>query len=72
MRHVVATLSRDPEDLSQIDSLYVRTVVGVRLPERWGVKILRDLPVEIPGKPYRDFFASLNDAFAAETGPVKS
>ena len=72
MRHVVATLSRDPQDFPQMDSLYVRTVVGVRLPETWWINILRYLPIELPGKPYHDFFASLNDALAAQTGPVKS
>lgn len=60
MRHVVATVSRNPRDLSEMDTLYVRTVVGVRLPGTWGVKILRDLPIEIPGRPYKDFFAALN------------
>lgn len=65
LRHVVATLSRDPQDLSSMDTLSVRTVVGVLLAERWGVKILRELPVEIPGQPYRDFFESLKGAACA-------
>lgn len=61
MRHVVATVTRQA-DLPGTDELQVRTVVGVLLPERWSIKILRDLPVEIPGKPYQDFFAALKDA----------
>jgi hypothetical protein len=68
MRHVVAILSRNPQDLSKTDTLYVRTVVGVRLPDTWGVKIVRELPIEIPGRPYKDFFAALNTA-AREAAP---
>ncbi|MBI2091000.1 MAG: phenylphosphate carboxylase subunit gamma [Deltaproteobacteria bacterium] len=62
MRHVVAIVSRNPQDLSKTDTLHVRTVVGVRLPDTWGVKILWDLPIEIPGRPYKDFFAALSTA----------
>lgn len=61
MRHVVAVVSRRPEDLPQMDSLTVRTIIGVFLPEPWGVKVIRDLPIELPGQPYRDFFAALKN-----------
>lgn len=59
MRHVVAVLSRKPKDLERMDQLQVRTVVGLLLPERWGVRIVRELPIELAGKPYHDFFAAL-------------
>lgn len=62
MRHVMAKVSRKPEELAQMDRLQVRTVVGVLLPESWGVKILRDLPIELPGQPYHDIFAALKKA----------
>lgn len=62
LRHVVAVLSRKHEELRSMDSLRVRTVVGVLLPETLGVRILRDLPIELPGKPYRDFFQALEAA----------
>lgn len=62
MRHVVATLRRDARE--SMDLLRVRTVVGVQLPETWGVRILRDLPIEIQGKPYRDFYQALKAAAA--------
>ncbi len=64
MRHVVAVASRKPEDMASMDILHVRTVVGVRLPETWGVKIVRDLPTELPGKPYHDFYEALKKAAA--------
>jgi hypothetical protein len=60
MRHVVAMIRRDAQD--DMDLLRVRTVVGVQLPETWGVKIVRDLPVELQGKPYRDFYEALKAA----------
>ncbi len=66
MRHVVAAVSRKPEDMASMDILHVRTVVGVLLNETWGVRILKDLPMELPGRPYHDFYEALRKA--ASTG----
>lgn len=65
MRHVVAQVRRDAQE--SMDLLRVRTVVGVQLPETWGIKILRDLPIELPGKPYRDFYEALKAAAAKKS-----
>ena len=65
MRHVVAVLSRDPKNMAALDELRVRTVVGILLPDRWSMRIVCELPVEIPGTPYKDFFESLRAAAAA-------
>lgn len=65
MRHVVAAVRRDAQEA--MDLLRVRTVVGVQLPETWGVKIIRDLPIEIQGKPYRDFYEALKAAAAKKS-----
>lgn len=62
VRHVVTTVSRNPEEMRHMDTLFVRTVVGVLLPEAWGIAILRELPIELPGRPYQDFFTSLKAA----------
>jgi hypothetical protein len=62
MRHVVAVVSRKPEDMPSMDLLRVRTVVGVLLSETWGVRILKDLPTELPGRPYHDFYEALRKA----------
>ena len=64
MRHVVAVASRKPEDMASMDILRVRTVVGVLLSETWGISILKDLPVELPGRPYHDFYEALRVAGA--------
>lgn len=62
MRHVVAVVSRKPEDIAYMDLLKIRTVVGLLLPETWGVKIVRDLPAQLPGRPYHDFYDALRKA----------
>jgi hypothetical protein len=62
MRHVIAVLSRNPQGTPAMDLLRVRTVVGVLLPETWGVRIVRDLPTELPGRPYHDFYEALQNA----------
>ena len=62
MRHVIAVVSRKPEDMGSMDTLRVRTVVGVLLSETWGIRILKDLPTELPGRPYHDFYEALRKA----------
>jgi len=62
MRHVVAVVSHQGSTTDESDELRVRTVVGVRLPEIYAIKILRKLPVEIPGTPYKDFYEALRRA----------
>ncbi len=59
MRHVVAVISRDAESLSGGETLWVRTTVGVRLERPWAIKIVRELPLELPGAPYRDVYEAL-------------
>jgi hypothetical protein len=59
LRHVLAVVSRKAEEIAKMDELRVRTVVGVQLPGPWGIKILKELPIELPGKPYQDFFLAL-------------
>jgi hypothetical protein len=60
MRHVVAVVSQNVEETP--DLLRVRTVVGVQLRGTWGIKIIRELPIELPGRPYEDFYKALKAA----------
>jgi len=62
MRHVVAVVTRKADEMASTDRLRIRTVVGVLLPETWSVRIIRDLPVELPGRPYHDFYEALAKA----------
>ena len=66
LRHVLAIVSPKAEGIAQTDELRVRTVVGVELPGSWGIRILQELPIEIPGKPYQDFFQALRAWQAVE------
>ena len=65
IRHVVGIVH---EDGGPGDRLAVRTVVGVVLPGSYTVEIVREMPQEIAGIPYRDFYGALRRA--AETGPA--
>jgi len=67
IRHVVAVVSRKPEDMASMDQLQIRTVVGILLPETCGVKIVRELPIELPGRPYHDFYDALRKAAVSES-----
>lgn len=59
LRHVVGIVH---EGRGPGDRLSVRTVVGVTLPEAYTVEIVRELPQEIAGAPYRDFYGALQRA----------
>jgi hypothetical protein len=59
LRHVVAVIH---EGEGAGDRLLVRTVVGVALPNTYTVQIKKELPQEIPGTPYRDFYQALAKA----------
>lgn len=59
MRHVVALVSRRPETLGHSGILWVRSTVGVRLDQPWAIEILRELPLELPGEPYRNVYEAL-------------
>ena len=60
--HVVARVSSAPQATADGDTLWVRTTVGVRLEQSWAIKILRELPLELPGSPYRDVYEALKNA----------
>jgi len=63
LRHVVGIV-RDGGGPG--DRLVVRTVVGVELPSAYTVEIVREMPQEIAGVPYRDFYAALQRAAETE------
>ena len=69
MRHVIAVVSRQtPGTAGETDELRIRTVVGVLLPETYAIDILRDLPMELPGIPYHDFYQALKRAATESPG----
>jgi hypothetical protein len=66
MRHVITMVTRRVDETASMDRLRVRTVVGVLLPDTWGVRIIRDLPIELPGRPYHDFYEALAKAASSK------
>lgn len=62
MRHVVARIRAAPQAPASGDTLWVRTTVGVRLEHSWTIKVVRELPLELPGLPYRDVYEALKNA----------
>jgi len=68
MRHVIAMVTRQTPETTGSDELRIRTVVGVLLPESYAINILRDLPMELPGIPYHDFYQALKRAAAESPG----
>ena len=45
-------VSRTPEALANWDKLWVHSVVGLKDPQPWGMKIVEELGITVPGKPY--------------------
>ena len=64
LRHVVGIVH---DNGGPGDGLLVRTVVGVELPGAYTVEIVREMPQEIAGTPYRDFYAALERAAATDS-----
>ena len=49
-------VSRSPETLAKGDTLWAYSVVGYKDPQPWGMKIVEELGVTVPGKPYSDIY----------------
>ncbi|MFL5312655.1 MAG: hypothetical protein ACJ79H_19645 [Myxococcales bacterium] len=62
LRHAVVVIDRRRDAFPDGDVLWVRTPVGVKLPLPYGMRIVRELPSELPGIGYRDAFEALRIA----------
>jgi hypothetical protein len=62
LRHAMVVIDRRPEALGEGDTLWVRTPVGVRLSSPYAMRIVRELPSELPGVGYHDVFEALRIA----------
>ena len=58
-RHARAVVSRSADALANWDRLWVRSVVGVKDPRPWGIRILEEHGDSLPGKPYTDIFEAM-------------
>jgi hypothetical protein len=52
-------VSRKPEALKNWDTLWALSVVGFKDPQPWGVKIVEELGLTVPGQPYSDIYEAL-------------
>jgi hypothetical protein len=52
-------ISRKPEALSKWDKLRVYSVVGRLDPEPWGMKVVEELGLMVPGHPYDNIYEAL-------------
>ncbi len=57
-RHVRAMVSRSAA-FGSADRLWVRSVVGIKDPVPWGIRILEELGASLPGRPYTDIFEAM-------------
>ena len=62
LRHAVVVIDRRPDAFTEGETLWVRTPVGVRLPSPYAMRMVRELPSELPGIGYHDFFEALRIA----------
>ncbi len=62
IRHVMAIIDRRLDAFPDGDVLWVRSSVGVRLPSPYVIRIVRELPTELPGRPYHDVYDALRHA----------
>jgi hypothetical protein len=62
LRHAVVVIDRRSEALPEGDVLWVRTPVGVKLSTPYAMRIVRELPSELPGIGYGDVFEALHVA----------
>jgi hypothetical protein len=62
LRHAVVVIDRRLDSLPDGDVLWVRTPVGVKLETPYAMRIVRELPPELPGVGYRDAFEALRAA----------
>ncbi len=58
-RVVRAEVSRSPEALAKWDKLWAYSVVGRKDPKPWGMKIVEELGLFVPGQPYSDIYESM-------------
>jgi len=61
LRHAVVVIGR-PGAFPEGDTLWVRTPVGVRLSSPYAMRVVRELPSELPGVGYHDVFEALRAA----------
>jgi hypothetical protein len=58
-RIVRGIVSRNAGAASPGDVLWVRSIVGRKLPDPWSLQIVEELGATAPGRPYSDIYAAM-------------
>lgn len=53
-KHVLATVARTKEGMKDPDILWIRGESGERLKQPWYIKVKKELPEYVAGKPWED------------------
>ena len=60
-KHVFVEISSDPDRMSGGDILRIRSESGILHTHTWGIKIIKELPESLPGKPWEDVFKAIGN-----------
>ena len=52
-------ISRSQDALKGWDTLWAHSIVGYKDPQPWGMKVVEELGLFVPGKPYDDIYQGL-------------
>jgi hypothetical protein len=61
-KFVEAEVAKSKGALPDGEPLTIRSESGLRTPEPWYIKIIRELPPFVPGKPWEDVFGAIEKA----------
>lgn len=53
-KHVLATVARSKKALPDGDVLWIRSESGIKAPDPWYIKIRKEMPEWIPGRPWEN------------------
>lgn len=52
-------VSRSPEALAKWEKLWILSVVGIKDPQPWGMKVVEELGLTVSGQPYSDIYEAM-------------
>ena len=58
-KHVKAKVAKSKQALPDGDLLWIRSESGLRAPEPWHIRILKELPPSVHGRPWENIFDAI-------------
>ena len=62
-KHVIAVVAMNKEDMENPDLLWIRGESGERAEQPWYIKIKREMPEYVPGRPWDDLLETMAKNF---------